>query len=195
MATLNTQTGKINAVISIKGYDSAKTLQTLQRLEQFCKEHMQLYAFILHDKDILDNGELKTPHIHLCGLMKTNRQRLSKTLNDIATYCELSTLAVSIDKMSDLVGSLHYLIHKDNADKHQYTIDNIFTNISSGEMATYMASDSKSMSIEYLIGVVTQNRSKIDIMRIIGLTYYNLYRQVINDIYKETWEVEVIRQI
>jgi hypothetical protein len=69
----------------------------------------------------------------------------------------------------------------------QYDIKEITTNISSGELTTYMASDSKSMSIEYLIGVISKYRSKIDIMREIGLTYYHMYRNVINDIYNEIY--------
>lgn len=188
MATLTTQTSKINVVISLKGFDCSHIKNIMNDLRTWCENEMQLYAFILHDKDVLENGEIKTPHLHLVGLLKVNRKRLSSTLNDIANFISVNTLAITIDKMSDIVGSLQYLIHKNNKEKHQYECKDIFTNISQGEMSTYMASDSKSMSIEYLIGVVEQNRSKIEIMRIIGLTYYHLYRNTINDIYKEIWE-------
>lgn len=189
MASLTTQTGKINAVISLKDIN-IETINNivLKSLKVWCENNCQLYAFILHDKDVLEDGVKKTNHIHLVALMKTNRKRLSTILGDMSSYIGVNTLAISIDKMSDIVGSLQYLVHKNNADKHKYELTAITTNISSGEMATYMASDSKSMSIEYLIGVVEKNRSKIEIMRIIGLTYYHLYRHVINDIYKEVYE-------
>lgn len=186
MATLTTQTGKINVVISLKGVQDFNIY--LERLKRYCEEQTQLYAYILHNKDVLENGEIKTPHIHLVAILKNNRQRLSTTLGNIGVALELSVLAISIDKMSDIVGSLQYLIHKNNTEKYQYEEKKIHTNISSGELATYMASDSKSMSIEYLVDVVSKHRSKIEIMRTIGLSYYHLYRNTINDIYKEVWE-------
>lgn len=185
MALLTTQTAKINVVLSLKGYDIEKTLE---RLKEFCAAYMSVYAYILHDKDILENGEHKTPHIHLIGLWHTNRQRLGTILSQICDSCELQPLAITIDKMSDIVGSIQYLIHKNNAEKYQYNISDIVTNLTEGELTTYMNSDSKSLSIEYLIGVVSKYHSKIEIMREIGLTYYHLYRQTINDIYRELWE-------
>lgn len=194
MVSLTTQTGKINAVISLKDIN-IETINNniLKSLKVWCENNCQLFAFILHDKDILEDGEKKTNHIHLVALMKTNRKRLSTILGDLASFLGLNTFAISIDKMSDIVGSLQYLVHKNNADKHKYELAAITTNISSGEMATYMTSDSKSMSIEYLIGVVESNRSKIEIMRIVGLTYYHLYRHVINDIYNEIYNQSYIK--
>lgn len=188
MATLETRTAKVNAIISLKDKDiNAIRSAIMVDLKSWCENNCDIFAFILHDKDVLENGEIKTPHIHLVFIYKTNRKRLNTILTDLAQYIGVNTLAISIDKMSDLVGSLQYLIHKNNSDKHQYDINDITTNISSGEMTTYMASDSKSMSIEYLIGVISKNRSKIDIMREIGLTYYHMYRNVINDIYNEIY--------
>lgn len=185
MSTLSTQTSNINVVISLNGLTDDEKVKA--RLKEFCDEKMSLYAFIIHDKDINEDGSLKTKHVHLVGKLKNNRRRLSSTLLDIATALECSTLAVSIDKMQDLVGSIQYLIHKNNSAKHQYDKGYIITNLSEGELDTYLNSDSKSMSIEYLIDVIMTHPSKMDIMRIIGLTYYHLYRNVINDIYREIY--------
>lgn len=188
MANLETRTAKVNAIISLKDWgNKAITNGLMVDLKTWCENNCDIYAFILHDRDVLDDGEIKTLHIHLVFIYKTNRKRLNTILTDLAQYIGVNTLAISIDKMTDLVGSLHYLIHKHNPDKFQYDINEITTNISSGEMDTYMASDSKSMSIEYLIGVISKYRSKIDIMREIGLTYYHVYRNVINDIYNEIY--------
>lgn len=186
MATLTTRTAKLNIVISLKDCHSDKIVQ---KLTDFCHEYMDIYAFILHDKDILDNGELKTPHIHLVGLYKTNRQRLSTILTNLSETIGLPPLAITIDKMTDLTGSIQYLIHKNNKEKYQYQVLDIVTNITEGELQTYLNSDSRAISIEYLIGIVEQNRSKIEIMRTIGLGNYHLYRNVINDIYREIWEL------
>lgn len=186
MSSLTTRTAKINVVLSLKGYDIEKVIS---KLKELCATYMQVYAFILHDKDILESGEQKVPHIHLLGLWNTNRQRLGTILTHICESCELEPFAVSIDKMNDIVGSIQYLIHKNNADKYQYNISDIVTNLTEGELQTYMNSDSKCVSIEYLIEVVARNRSKVEIMREIGLTYYHLYRNTINDIYKEYWEM------
>lgn len=180
MATLETRTAKLNIIISL-----AKHNVSLETLKTWCENNMQTFAFILHDKDVLEDGKPKVKHIHLVGLYKTARTRLGTILTDLANYLKIDTLAVSIDKMSDLVGSLHYLIHKDNKDKHQYDVKEIITNISEGEMATYMVSDSKFMSIEYLIGVVNTSNGLIEVMRSIGLSNYHMYRNVILDIWRE----------
>lgn len=185
MAQLTTRTAKINVVISLKSVKNVGVI--LDNLKRYCDDYMQLYAYILHDKDILDDGTLKTPHIHLVGLLKHNTSRLCTTINNIDDYIHTGTLAITIDKMSDIVGSIQYLVHKNDTNKYQYPFENIVSNISIGELNTYMNSDARCMSIEYLIDIVEHTRSRIEIMRKIGLSNYHQYRNVINDIYNEIW--------
>lgn len=80
--------------------------------------HYDNYAYITHDKDITDTGELKKKHVHVVIKFDTQRWR-----NAIAE--ELNILPNYIEKCNNLDTSLKYLIHFDNQDKAQYDIDSV----------------------------------------------------------------------
>lgn len=188
MSNLTTQTAKINAIISLKDRSFEDiTSNITPKLLNWCESNCKLYAFILHDKDTLDNGEIKTPHIHLVCLLNGSRWRLSTTLNNIADALKVSEMAVSIDKVSDFNGSIQYLIHKNNNDKYQYPLTDIVTNMKNGEIDVYLNSESGGVSLEVLINIIKRNRKITDIIREIGLNNYRLYRNVIWDIYSEVY--------
>lgn len=181
---LTTQTKYVNAVISLKDCKNFNVL--LGDLKQWCIDNCDMYSFILHDKDILQDGKPKTPHIHICALMKTNRKRLSTILGDISSYIGVSSLAVSIEKMNDVNGSIRYLIHKDNKEKFQYNVTDVTSNLSQEELNIYMTSESGQIGTEKLIEtIISCNFDRVEILRVIGLSYYHLYRNVISDIIKE----------
>lgn len=188
MAQLNTRTAKVNAIISLKHFTLILLNDLKDRLKNYLESNCHDYAFIVHDKDILENGEVKTMHIHIVANFTSNRKRLITLLGEIANVCEIDTLAVSIDKYTDYVGSMQYLIHKNNSEKYQYPLADIVTNITKGELTTIMNSDSVSISIEYFIDIIKNANTKIDVMRKLGLGYYHLYRNTINDIWRELKE-------
>lgn len=180
---LTTQTKFVNAIISLKDKSiNAIKGAIIHDLTEWCVDNCELYAMILHDKDVDDNGELKTPHIHLLCLLKTNRKRLSTTLLAISNACCVSTLAISIEKLNDVGGSIQYLIHKNNENKHEYDRSEIITNLTENELDVYMTNENGSMSIDKLIDVCRCCKNKVEIMRMIGLGYYHLYRNEIADI-------------
>lgn len=186
MANLTTQTAKVNCVISLKdkSYDTIKGVIMVD-LQNWCEANCKMYAYILHDKDILDNGSAKTPHIHLVALLNSSRCRLSTTMNNLSAATGVNEMAISIEKANDFNGSIQYLIHKNNTDKFQYNVLDIMTNMPKGELDVYLNSDGGGVSIETLVAIVKQNRSVIDIIRAVGLQNYRLYRNVIWDIYTE----------
>lgn len=186
MPSLTTQTAKINVIISLKdkSYDAIKGAIMVDLLN-WCQAHCKMYAYILHDKDVLDNGELKTPHIHLVALLNSNRCRLSTTLNNLSAVICVNEMAITIDRCSDFNGSIQYLIHKNNNDKYQYNVLDITTNMPQGELDVYLNSNSGCVSLESLVSIIKRHRNIVDIIRDVGLNNYRLYRNVIWDIYAD----------
>lgn len=78
-------------------------------------------AYILHDKDIDDNGVLKKPHYHLPVKFPNRRQ-----INAVAK--ELNIPENLIQWRSDWDGTIEYLVHSDKLDKHLYEWDEVKAN-------------------------------------------------------------------
>lgn len=73
------------------------------------------YAYIKHDSDLLDNGDLKKEHYHVVIQFTNYRWR-----NAVAD--ELQITPNYLEKIRNLENSLKYLIHFNNSDKYQYDI-------------------------------------------------------------------------
>lgn len=76
--------------------------------------HIQYAISPLHDKDIDPNGKLKKPHWHVILCYES-----------VKTYEQIKELTDSLNApipqaVNGLVGTVRYLIHKDNPDKYQY---------------------------------------------------------------------------
>lgn len=85
------------------------------------------YAYIVHDKDILDNGDLKRVHIHLilCYTNPRSIDSVEKSLLEYMNKNELEHQNVFIEPCRNVKSSFDYLIHKNDKDKYQYPIDNV----------------------------------------------------------------------
>ena len=81
------------------------------------------YAYIIHDKDLNDKGELVAPHIHL--MMRFNEVQDTKY---IAKWFEVKEqyLCKIKGRFSD---ALKYLIHENAPQKYQYSVDEVVTNL------------------------------------------------------------------
>lgn len=95
-------------------YDCDKVLM---RIEDSFAE----YAYITHDLDVDENGELKKPHIHWCGKRSTPAP-ISTVANALGVEQN------SIEFCKRWKSSLRYLVHADNQEKHQYPLDALFAN-------------------------------------------------------------------
>ena len=73
-------------------------------------------AYILHDCDTLDTGELKKPHYHVVFTFP-NPRFLSSVAQDLRIPENY------IERCLKLNSSLRYLIHADNPDKFQYPLE------------------------------------------------------------------------
>lgn len=76
------------------------------------------YVYIKHDKDIDTNGNLKKIHYHI--ILKFNNYKWLKSLSD-----ELNIPMNYFEKINSLNNMLVYLIHYNNPDKYQYSLNDV----------------------------------------------------------------------
>lgn len=91
----------------------------LEAIEAYFTE----WAWILHDKDVDENGEIKKPHIHFVGLMR-GPLKISTVASRIGLPDNYIRFA---DKWKSVV---RYLVHDtpDSEEKYQYTLDEVHSN-------------------------------------------------------------------
>lgn len=92
------------------------------------------YAYILHDKDVSDEGEVKKVHIH-CIVKLPKPKTLHSLCNDVGLedrFCQ---------KVNNEKYALRYLIHKDNKDKYQYSENDILSNMNYLVIEKYINND------------------------------------------------------
>lgn len=77
------------------------------------------FAAILHDKDVLETGELKKPHWHVVVRFKNAcwNTAIAKDLGITPNYLEAC---------KDIDAALLYLVHFGNEDKYQYEYEAVF---------------------------------------------------------------------
>lgn len=97
------------------------------------------YAMILHDKDTLENGELKKPHYHVVIHFKNARYKKA-----IAKYLGIEENYIT---GCDLKAQLRYLVHYDNEDKYQYDLEEVEGTLKK-LFLNYIEVNKKNMSIE-----------------------------------------------
>ena len=78
-------------------------------------------AYITHDMDVTEDGELKKAHIHWCG-----KRSSPAPLSTIANA--LGIAENNIEFCKSWKYSLRYLIHADNPEKFQYAPDKVTAN-------------------------------------------------------------------
>lgn len=78
-------------------------------------------AYIIHDMDVTENGELKKPHIHWVG-----KRDSPAPLSTIANALKIP--ANDIEFAKNYRSSLRYLVHLDNKDKYQYSPEAVKAN-------------------------------------------------------------------
>lgn len=79
------------------------------------------WAYILHDKDVDENGELKKPHIHWVG------RATPRSLSVVSNFLGLPVNSIEVVKNFD--NMVMYLIHLNDIDKFQYSPDDVETNL------------------------------------------------------------------
>lgn len=101
-------------------YPDSKSYNPIQVIESL-KSKFKEWAYCLHDSDVNDSGELKKPHIHWVG------RGDPRTLSAVAKFLGLKENEVELGK--NFKALIQYLIHLNNPEKAQYSIEDVVTNI------------------------------------------------------------------
>ena len=142
------------------------------------------YYFILHDKDINDKtGELERPHYHLV-FTTAKRVRLGTILNRISKILKIPKVVITIDLAFNYNYHIRYLTHLDDKNKYQYDQNDIKTNDEKGLVYAQRSKTDK-IDADTLIESCRQTKSRIALMRLIGIGNYITFYRAIDDIYKE----------
>lgn len=92
-------------------------------------QYFSQWCYILHDKDIGDDGTLKKAHYHVYGKLDTPR-----TPQSVANA--LGVGVASLRPVSSWRGAVRYLVHLDHPDKFQYSADDIVSNFDPVKLLT-----------------------------------------------------------
>jgi hypothetical protein len=145
------------------------------------------YYMILHDKDKLENGESKEPHYHIViEVPYAKRTRVKTMFNLIREYVECTENIISIDTCVDVCSSVQYLIHKNNPEKYQYDISEIFHNNES--RLNYLMKDIGNLELltGELLEIIEQETSYNAICKKIGIKNFSRYANIIRLMFEET---------
>lgn len=178
--SLDSQTNKFNIVINLPNKGNKFTSLDLQSA---CTSLFKEYSFIFHDKDILESGELKVKHYHVVA--KGKRQRLITIINKLANLLNIDTTLVSCRKCVTYIGSLQYLIHKNDLEKYSYSESEIVTNMDKDDLHSLIISSNDDISLDRIINLVQNSRSLTEVIKEIGLSSYVGYRNVIIDLWRD----------
>lgn len=173
----------VNGIISLKGKESDFIGLVERYLKIILDENANLYGFILHDKDMDEDGRIKTPHIHFVADMK-KRIRVSTLINKIAKACDLDTLAITIDRYTSFEGSFQYLIHQNSPDKFHYDIEKVTTNVPEDDIDLILDATTSVLDYEELKSACRDANDIMDVIDRIGLSAYKSYRQVVIDVFQ-----------
>lgn len=180
-ASLNTQTGKLFIVIR-----KNKEIP-MEKIKAYCSIYGDQYAFIKHENDIDAVTGLKIPvHYHIVMNAKNKLRRLSTHLEDISSFFGFeNNNGIEIDKYRSYENALQYLIHKNNPEKTQHSINEIITNIDDKELSTYLTVDTGTISFETIYSLCLSSSNIIEVIRGLGISNYQRYRATIWDIWVE----------
>lgn len=92
----------------------------------FALDNVRYFAFILHDKDTLEDGTLKDKHIHLALVLNSARtlSQLAPRFTDI--YSDAGNCFGQPTRSN--LAIVDYFIHKNEPDKYQYSVSDIVSN-------------------------------------------------------------------
>ena len=166
-----------------KSTNPAEELELLQNT--LLTDIFSFVATIIHDKDITDNGEPKTIHMH--AYIETNEKHTKKQFIDILSeLLQIDKQKISVDGTKSNVLMLQYLTHKNQPNKAQYEVDRIITNnkeLLNERMNTkYKTKEQKNND---LLADITNCKTILELTEKQGIETANKYRNTFNQIKQE----------
>lgn len=178
---LKSQTTQLNIVIrknKCLGKDKVKA---------YCDLYFKKYAFIEHTKDINPvTGIVEGCHYHIVGDTKEKGVSLFTRINQIINFFNFdSDTGIEIDKYTDYVGSMQYLIHKNNAEKTQHDISEVVHNLEVADFNLIMnAERNEVVTFDLLYSVIDKASCILDVIKELGLKNYKEHRNTVWDMWK-----------
>ena len=166
----------------VYNYDAFDLMIQLSTIESLVH-----YAYIVHSKDVQENGEVKKEHIHL--LVNLSVPVTLKWLERrLYTFNSLEGTLIG-EPVTDKRMCFRYLTHKDDKDKYQYNDNEVLSND-----LYYWTSDLKDKTSDVLemIDDITKRTSLRTLAKKYGKDFMKNYRSYIefasNVVYQETGE-------
>lgn len=92
-------------------------------------EYFVQWCYILHDKDVNDDGNLKKVHYHVYGKLDTPRP--PQTVANA-----LGVGVASLRAVSSWRSAVRYSVHLDHPNKYQYSVDSLLSNFAVDKLLT-----------------------------------------------------------
>lgn len=189
MATFNS--GKNIAVVLQLQNDDEKEVLSLLKENTSKIFGLSAYAYILHDKDVLENGGIKGKHVHMA--IKGDVARSSNNwIAHFADNLKLDKDAVSVEMLGSEKAVLRYLLHLDDPTKHQYDRSEVITNNVEMCRRAWNTSNSfnTSPTLEQLIEANKEGARGV--YNLVGLSYFERAYRVLEKVSREDDKVKLL---
>lgn len=137
------------------------------------------YFLILHDKD-------NTREHYHCVIILENALSLRKLLLLLSSCLDVDSSVITATISINLKYDLLYLCHSldKDSDKYQYSINDIITN--DIDFYKIMTCDNKIYNLTELIKICKSSRSITDVIKIIGLDYFEKHSRLITQLFNDS---------
>lgn len=109
-------------------YPDSESYVAAESIDKATKYFCQ-WCYVLHDKDLNDDGTPKKDHYHVYGKLDTPR-------NPQSVANALGVGVSSLRAVSSWRGAVRYSLHLDDPDKHQYSVDDVVSNFALAKFMT-----------------------------------------------------------
>lgn len=187
---LDSMSKRVRAVIDTNkddnGNDIGFALTMKDIYDELCKDGY-LFAYIFHDKDIDNNGVLKRRHLHLVFECPT-RRRLSYYIRHLSSMFGVESSQVQVEVSNNFDWDIQYLLHKNNADKYQYDLCDIVTNMPYNELQERLTTVvHKEITAKGIFDIVKSCRTKSSVIFKLGIGNANIYKNIIDTYCRDGW--------
>lgn len=148
-------------------------------------KHNSFVATIIHDKDLLENNEVKLIHAHVF-LKSVIKQTCKQQLSQLKELLQINENQIQIQGTNNQYLQVQYLVHKNDRNKYQYNLEEIKTNDERLLIDLLSKEYQSPQEIKDQLQVnVLEAKSFVDLVQRVGLELANKYRSSFNQIKQE----------
>ena len=157
----------------------------IDRFTIFLKTSCEFFAYMLHDKDVDENGEVVRSHYHFVVKLK-KRSRKSTLINAISKFCDISSNAIGVTYDYNITLSIRYLAHFDNKEKYQYDFYKIESSSRSFVLSCLdLDTEQFDISATYLTYLIIDLKMSVnDLLNTLGINTFQKYYKAISLLYR-----------